>query len=169
MTERLEKFNALFKDFHFRQRVMTALLVILTVFFIFYITFALFEEAVNASVKRAEQLEERISNVKTRAAQIDKDTAQTKTLTTGLLTYVQGLSGQLSGGGKFTNIKIVNTTVRQEQISFKTENLVYNDFIKITKEFESYGNLQIKSLSVNKRFDNPRRIDALWDIVRIEQ
>jgi hypothetical protein len=82
---------------------------------------------------------------------------------------VQSLSGQLSEGGKFTNIKIINTTLRQEQVSFKTENLVYNDFVNILKELESYGNIQVKSLLVNKRFDNPKRIDALWDIVRVEQ
>ncbi|MDR2104894.1 MAG: hypothetical protein LBP51_03960 [Deferribacteraceae bacterium] len=163
----MEKYRTLLKDFHFRQRFMTILFAILAAFFIFYGTFALFEEAALAANNRSEQLKERISNIKTRLAKVEN--AQTKSLSMGLLTYVQSLSGQLSGGGKFTNIKIINTTLRQEQISFKTENLVYNEFVKLLKEFESYGNVQVKSLLINKRFDNPKRIDALWDIVRVEQ
>ncbi|MDR2400296.1 MAG: hypothetical protein LBD73_01425 [Deferribacteraceae bacterium] len=169
MINDLKRYRQLFKDFHFRQQFMTALLVALAVVFIFYGTFVLFGESVQASIKNAEQLQERVTNVKSSIAKIEKNTAQTKTLSTGLLTYVQGLSGQLTGGGKFTNIKIINATTRQEQVSFKTENLVYNDFVNLLKEFENYGNVQIKSLSVNKRFDNPKRIDALWDIVRAEQ
>jgi hypothetical protein len=165
----IAELRTLFKDFHFRQRFMMALLASLAVFFLFYGAFTIFGEAVSASAKRSEDLRERIVNVKTRIAKIEKNSSQTKILTTGLLTYVQSLNGQVSAEGKITNIKMLSTTMRQEQVSFKTENLVYNDFVKLLKEFEGYGNLQIKSLAVNKRFDNPKRIDALWDMVKAEQ
>jgi type II secretory pathway component PulM len=169
MIRNLTTLNSLLKDFHFRQRFMSIILAVLAVFFVFYITFAIFEQTIQASTMRSQQLQERVAGVKTSIAKIERNTSQTKILSTGLLTYVQNLNGQLSGTGKFTNIRVVNNTLRQEQVSFKTENLVYNDFVKILKEFESYANLQIKSISVNKRFDNPKRIDALWDLVRLEQ
>jgi mannitol-1-phosphate/altronate dehydrogenase len=160
------RLTVLFKDFRFRQRFMTGLLSVLAAVFLFYAAGALFGNAVSASATRSAQLKERIENVKTRIARIEKTAAGSKVLSAGLLTHVQSLGERVTGGGKFTNIKLVNTALRQEQVTFKTENLVYNDFVNILKEFESYDNIQLKSLSVNKRFDNPKRIDAVWDVAR---
>ena len=70
--------------------------------------------------------------------------------------------------GKIMNIKLVSSINSLEQVSFRAENLTYADIMNIMKDLEQYGNVSIKNLTINKRFDNPKRAGSIWDVVRVQ-
>lgn len=89
-----------------------------------------------------------------------------KTLTTALQPHIEGIAPRFSLQGSIVNIRLINSSGGQEQVSFRAENLVYREFTYILNDLEQYDNVWVKSLSISRRYDNPNRIDVSFDIIR---
>ncbi|MDR2883544.1 MAG: hypothetical protein LBV09_00365 [Deferribacteraceae bacterium] len=167
--EQLKNINintAALSDYHNRQRLLLIVLICLGVFMAFYWTNGFLADSRRSTAATITTVKERISKVQTLVDRIEDKSTNAKTLDTGLLSYSQGLSSSAKVGSKLMSIKLVSSANRQEQVTFRTENLVINDLNNILQDIEQYDNVWIRALSITRRFDNPKRIDASWDIVR---
>lgn len=151
-------------DFYTRQRLMLVFIAVGVVFMVFYWTYLVADSRKAFAHEEAARLQERINTVKVLSVQLEDRLRYAKQLNKGLLSYVQELGENT--GSSIVNIRLVSSSAQQEQVSFRAENLVYQEFITILRDIEQYDNVWVKSITVNKRFDNPQRIDVAWDIVR---
>jgi len=157
------------KDFHTRQILLKYFLVTMLVIALFYWTHTIM------SAKQADihstviATKERIARVESEIQKLQDKQQNVKLLNTGLLSYIQVMGQKMGISAKFVNIKLVNSGNRQEQVSFRSENLVYKDFLAILQDLEQYDNTLVKNIVIAKRFDNPKRLDITWDIVRAVQ
>ena len=162
----MKNIKALLSDFNARQRMLTIFMASAIIFMIFFWTNTIINAQTEKLNTRINDTYERIESARRNAVIIDYRRRNTQKLSTGLFTYIQGLSGKLRLRVAITGTRLVSSQSNQEQVSFRTENLVYEEFVGILKDFEQYDNIQVKNLSIRKRFDNPRHIDANWDIIR---
>ena len=156
-------------DFHFRQKALTYFLVVMFIAALFYWTHAIISAKRDDMQSEVTASKERIVRVQSEIQKLQEKQQNVKPLSAGLQSYIQTLGQRMGISAKFVNIKLVNSGNRQEQVSFRSENLVYNDFSAILQDFEQYDNVWIKSVSITRRFDNPKRLDVAWDIVRAMQ
>ena len=91
-----------------------------------------------------------------------------KALSTSLQQHIEGIGPRYSIRGAILNIRLINSSNKQEQVSFRAENLVYKEFTYILNDLEQYDNVWVKSVDIKKRYDNPERIDVSFDVVREE-
>ncbi len=161
--------SALWKDFHTRQKLLAVIGVAAVVFAMFYWTNQIISNFRNESAAAAKLTAERIVNVQKRILEINDKNANSKVLTNGLLSYVQDMGANMGIASKFTNIRLVSAQGRQEQVTFRSEGLVYQQLILIVRDLEQYDNVWVKSFMLTKRFDNPKRIDVSWDVIRSVQ
>ena len=162
----MKNIKALLSDFNARQRMLTIFMASAIIFMIFFWTNTIINAQTEKLNTRINDTYERIESARRNAVIIDYRRRNTQKLSTGLFTYIQGLSGKLRLRAAITGTRLVSSQSNQEQVSFRTENLVYEEFVGILKDFEQYDNIQVKNLSIRKRFDNPRHIDANWDLIR---
>jgi hypothetical protein len=155
-------------DFHNRQKILLVALIVLGVCMLFYWTNAILAEKRASTIAAAENTKDRIVRVHTLMHRIDDKRINARTLDTGLLSFVQGMGNRTEIRGKLVNIRLVSSANRQEQVTFRTENLVLKEFADVLKDIEQYDNVWIRSLVITKRFDNPMRLDVSWDIIRGE-
>jgi hypothetical protein len=157
------------QDFHTRQKLLSYFLAVISVIALFYWTQTII------STKRADMqaatvaTKERIIRVQGEIQKLQDKQQNVKLLSTGLQSYIQIMGQNMGISAKFVNIKLINSVNRQEQVSFRSENLVYKDLSAILQDFEQYDNIWVKSVYISKRFDNPKRLDIAWDIVRAIQ
>jgi hypothetical protein len=156
-------------DFRTRQRVMMVLAGGVLIFLIFYWTHMLEARKIQSLEASIAATYARTDEVIGYAAQIKFNERSTASLSTGLLSYIQNMPGRLPIAGQIINLRMVaqsGTANRQEQVSFRTENLVYKEFLDILADLERYDNVWVKSMTLTKRFDNPMHIDIGWEVVR---
>jgi energy-converting hydrogenase Eha subunit C len=111
-------------DFHSRQKIMLIALVALGIFMLFYWTNEILATKRASTIAAVESTQDRITRVHVLVHRIDDKRANAKNLDTGLLSFVQGLGNRTGIRGKLVNIRLVSSANRQEQVTFRTENLV---------------------------------------------
>ncbi len=158
-----------FQDFQTRQKLLTYFLAALLVLALFYWTSTILSSKKAEIQSTATAARERIVRVQSEIQKLQDKELNAKPLNTALPSYIQGMGQRMGMSAKFVNIRPVSSTGKQEQVSFRSENLVYKDFSAILQDFEQYDNVWVKSVQLAKRFDNPKRLDVIWDIVRTTQ
>ena len=162
----MKKVKELLSDFNTRQRILTIFMGTAIIFMIFFWTATIINARTQRLEKRISDTYERIETARNNVIAIDYRRRNTQKLSTGLFTYIQALNTKLHLRGAVTGNRLVSSQSSQEQVAFRTENLVYEEFIAILRDFEMYDNVQVKNLTLRKRFDNPGRIDVSWDLTR---
>jgi hypothetical protein len=163
----LFNFSSILREPKSRQTFLTYFVAAAVIFLLFYNTLRILNGMIEEKSAVTEQSIKQIAVVQKRTQEAKELLNSEKTLETGLMSYVQSLSSHLGRDGKLVNIRLVSSQPKQEQVSFRSENLVYIDFLSILSDIEQYDNLWIKSYTLSKRFDNALRIDVVWDIVRV--
>jgi len=153
-------------DFHSRQRILLIGLIVAGVFTAFYWTNDILTDRRASTAATVENTQDRIARVLTLMQRAEHNRINARTLDTGLLSFVQGMGNRTEIRGKLVNIRLVSSANRQEQVTFRTENLVLKELANVLRDIEQYDNVWITSLVITKRFDNPQRLDVNWDIVR---
>lgn len=148
-----------------RRSISTIFVVCSCIFLIFYWTYSFISSRSDDIRRQAELSAEKIYDVKS-FLNIINGASKQRSLDSSLLSYVQNMNTFMQD--KITNIKLAGAFNSTEQVSFRAENLTYADIVKIIKDLEQYGNVSVKSLMINKRFDNPKRADSVWDVVRTQ-
>ena len=148
-----------------RQTVSTFFVICSCIFLIFYWTYSFLSSRSDSIRQQAELSAKKIYEVKGFLNSINGNSKQ-RNLNSSLLSYMQNMNSYMQG--KIMNIKLVSSINSLEQVSFRAENLTYADIMNIMKDLEQYGNVSIKNLTINKRFDNPKRAGSIWDVVRVQ-
>jgi hypothetical protein len=165
--KRILDFSSILKDPKARQNTLAYFVIATVIFLLFYNTSRILNGMIEEKNTETEQSVKQLAVVQKRIQEAKELLNSGKTLETGLMSYVQSLSSHLGRDGKLVNIRLVSSQPKQEQVSFRSENLVYIDFLSVLSDIEQYDNLWIKSYTLSKRFDNTMRVDVVWDIVRI--
>ena len=153
-------------NFQTRQKVLLLVVIAPTLILIFDLS----SRAVSSQKQRAENAVTdariRLDDVQRYIVMRQSSQQNAQRLDAGLLSYIEGIKQRHTIQGDIVNIRLVNSANRQEQVSFRAENLVYQEFVAILNDLEQYDNIWIKTISLTKRFDNPLRIDVAFDIIR---
>jgi hypothetical protein len=158
-------------NFQTRQRILMVFAVVAGVFLLFYWTAAAVSSQQAKSANYAADTQLRLADVQRFIMQRQSTMQSARVLRTGLMSHVQNIKAKYGLPGDIVNIRLVNSSgdnARQEQVSFRAENMIYQEFITILTDLEQYDNVWVKSVSVTKRFDNTQRIDITFDVIRGE-
>ncbi|MDR2870813.1 MAG: hypothetical protein LBV04_10210 [Deferribacteraceae bacterium] len=156
--------------FQTRQRALLIFVVLAVAFLLFYWTgMAVNNQKVKAESYTADT-QMRLADVQRFMVIQQSGRQDVRKLDAGLLSHIQGIKGRYGLNGDIVNIRLVSsgTANQQEQVSFRAENLVYQEFTAILNDLEQYDNIWVKTVNVSKRFDNTERIDVAFDVIRGE-
>ena len=156
------------KDFYDRnrQKLLTAFIICAGIFFLFYWTDRIFTSKAEEYETSANAAYERLEKAANLAAQVRQRESAKNDMKEGLPSFVQKTCGELNMGEKLANLRSLSASAGIEHISMRLENLYYDEFIKFITKTEAFDNLHIKSVSFTRRYDNPNKIDAVFEIVK---
>ncbi len=139
-----------------KENVLYIIVAIGVIFLTFYWTHLFLQGKIKSMKQEISTIENRIIEAEQLAKMAKMDTNRESELTTGLLSFVQSI-------GRLTNIeqKIISVQPKtlsnyNEAVTFKVENVNFNELIDLIQNIDRYSNVVITSITVDKRFDNPQ-------------
>lgn len=159
-----------YKNFYIRnkQQILTIFVAVMGVFFLFYWTNLFLQSKLNSSINNTENTYKKLENAANMAGQIQFAKAKgVNAMTLSLLVFIQNKGTDLGISDKIINLRPVSASKGIEHVSLRMENLYYDELINFIKDIEKYDNLSIKVITFNKRYDNPKMIDASIEVVKM--
>lgn len=151
-----------------KQQILTIFVAFMAVFFLFYWTSVFLNSKLTASETQAENTYKRLENVANMAGQIQFAKSKgVNAMTLSLLVFIQNTGTEIGISDKIVNLRPVAASKDIEHVALRVENLYYDEFINLIKEIEKYNNLSIRVVNFNKRYDNPKMIDASIEVVKM--
>lgn len=151
-----------------KQQILTIFVAFMAVFFLFYWTSVFLNSELSSSKAQADNTYKRLENVANMAGQIQFAKAKgVNAMTLSLLVFVQNAGSETGISDKIVNIRPLTASKGIEHVSIRIENLYYDEFVNFIKQIEKYNNLSIKVVNFNKRYDNPKMIDASIEVVKM--
>lgn len=152
----------------YKQQILTAFVAVMGIFFLFYWTDAFLSSQINNAKTRADNTYSKLEKVANMAGQIQfAKKSGINAMTKTLLVYIQDTGAALGISDKIVNLRPVSASKGIEHVTLRLENLYYDEFIKFIADIEKYDNLSIKVINFNKRYDNPKMIDASIEVVKM--
>lgn len=149
-----------------RQNILMAFIACAGVFFLFYWTDRILTSKAEEYEAGARAAYERLEKAVNLAVQVRQAESAGNAMRGGLLSFIQKTCVDLNMESRLVNLRPVASSASMEHISMRLENLYYDEFIRFTAKMESFDNLRIKSVSFTRRYDNPNKIDAVFEIVK---
>ncbi len=159
-----------YKNFYLRnkQQILTVFVALMGVFFLFYWTNVFLDSKLSSSLSKAENTYKKLENAANMAGQIQFAKSKgVNAMTLSLLVFIQNAGSEIGISDKIVNLRPVTASKGIEHVSLRMENLYYDELINFLKAVEKYDNLSIKVINFNKRYDNPKMIDASIEVVKM--
>ena len=159
-----------YKNFYIRnkQQILTVFVVIMSIFFLFYWTNVFLDSKLSSSLSKAENTYKKLENAANMAGQIQFAKSKgVNAMTLSLLVFIQNTGSEIGISDKIVNLRPVTASKGIEHVSLRMENLYYDELVNFLKAVEKYDNLSIKVINFNKRYDNPKMIDASIEVVKM--
>lgn len=152
----------------YKQQILTAFVIIMGIFFVFYWTNAFLNSKIEQAKVKADNTYKKLEKVANMAGQIQAAKSKgINAMTQTLLVYIQNTGTALGISDKIVNLRPVGSAKGIEHATLRLENLYYDEFVKFIADIEKYDNLSIKVINFNKRYDNPKMIDSSIEIVKM--
>ena len=159
-----------YKNFYLRnkQQILTVFVALMVVFFLFYWTNVFLDSKLSSSLSKAENTYKKLENAANMAGQIQFAKSKgVNAMTLSLLVFIQNTGSEIGISDKIVNLRPVTASKGIEHVSLRMENLYYDELVIFLKAVEKYDNLSIKVINFNKRYDNPKMIDASIEVVKM--
>lgn len=159
-----------YKNFYIRnkQQILTVFVALMVVFFLFYWTNVFLDSKLSSSLSKAENTYKKLENAANMAGQIQFAKSKgVNAMTLSLLVFIQNTGSEIGISDKIVNLRPVTASKGIEHVSLRMENLYYDELVNFLKAVEKYDNLSIKVINFNKRYDNPKMIDASIEVVKM--
>lgn len=159
-----------YKNFYIRykQQILTIFVAIMGVFFLFYWTNLFLDSKLTSAISKSENTYKKLENAANMAGQIQFAKSKgVNAMTLSLLVFIQNTGTEIGISDKIVNLRPVGVSKGIEHVSLRMENLYYDELVNFLKSVERYDNLSIKVLNFNKRYDNPKMIDASIEVVKM--
>lgn len=159
-----------YKNFYIqnKQQILTVFVVVMSIFFLFYWTNLFLNSKLNSSIEKADNTYKKLENVANMAGQIQFAKSKgVNAMTQSLLVFIQNTGSSIGIADKIINLRPISASKGIEHVSLRMENLYYDELINFIRDIEKYDNLSIKVITFNKRYDNPRMIDASLEVVKM--
>lgn len=159
-----------YKNFYARnkQQILTLFVAVMGVFFLFYWTNVFLDSKLSSSLSKAETTYKKLENAANMAGQIQFAKSKgVNAMTLSLLVFIQNTGSEIGISDKIVNLRPVTASKGIEHVSLRMENLYYDELVNFLKAVEKYDNLSIKVINFNKRYDNPKMIDASVEVVKM--
>lgn len=159
-----------YKNFYIqnKQQILTVFVVVMSIFFLFYWTNLFLNSKLNSSIEKADNTYKKLENVANMAGQIQFAKSKgVNAMTQSLLVFIQNTGSSIGIADKIINLRPISASKGIEHVSLRIENLYFDELVNFIKEIEIYDNLSIKAITFNKRYDNPRMIDASLEVVKM--
>lgn len=159
-----------YKNFYIRykQQILTIFVAIMGVFFLFYWTNLFLDSKLTSAISKSENTYKKLENAANMAGQIQFAKSKgVNAMTLSLLVFIQNTGTEIGISDKIVNLRPVGASKGIEHVSLRMENLYYDELVNFLKSVERYDNLSIKVLNFNKRYDNPKMIDASIEVVKM--
>ena len=159
-----------YKNFYLqnKQQILTGFVIVMGVFFLFYWTNAFLNSKLESAKTKADNTYKKLENVANMAGQIQfAKTKGINAMSDNLLVFIQNTGSKNGISDKMVNLRPVSAPKGIEHIALRMENLYYDELINFIKEVEKYDNLNIKVITFNKRYDNPKMIDTSIEVVKM--
>ena len=147
-----------------RQQVMTYFAGAGAVFLLFYWTHLGFQSAIKNTKSDIITLENRIEKTSALASKIKKSSKKQKSVTGGLLSFLQTSAEKSGLADKLGGIKPKSVPGASEAATIRLEGLNYNELIAFLRSVESYSNLESSNVKISKRYDNEKLLNLVMDI-----
>lgn len=147
-----------------RQQMMPYIAAVGAVFLLFYWTHLGFQSAIETTKSDIKTLEKKIEKTTALAAKIKKSGKKQKSITGGLLSFLQTSAEKAGLSDKLGGIKPKSLPGASEAATIRLENLNYNELIAFLRSVESYNNLESSNIKINKRYDNEKLLNLVMDI-----
>lgn len=159
-----------YKNFYIqnKQQILTIFVVIMSIFFLFYWTNLFLSSKLTSSIEKADNTYKKLENVANMAGQIQFAKSRgVNAMTQSLLVFIQNTGSSIGIADKIINLRPISASKGIEHVSLRMENLYYDELINFIRDIEKYDNLSIKVITFNKRYDNPKMIDASLEVVKM--
>ena len=159
-----------YKNFYIqnKQQILTIFVVVMSIFFLFYWTNLFLSSKLTSSIEKADNTYKKLENVANMAGQIQFAKSRgVNAMNQSLLVFIQNTGSSIGIADKIINLRPISASKGIEHVSLRIENLYYDEFIKFIRDIEKYDNLSIKVITFNKRYDNPKMIDASLEVVKM--
>lgn len=159
-----------YKNFYIqnKQQILTIFVVIMSIFFLFYWTNLFLSSKLASSIEKADNTYKKLENVANMAGQIQFAKSRgVNAMNQSLLVFIQNTGSSIGIADKIINLRPISASKGIEHVSLRMENLYYDELINFIRDIEKYDNLSIKVITFNKRYDNPKMIDASLEVVKM--
>lgn len=159
-----------YKNFYIqnKQQILTIFVVIMSIFFLFYWTNLFLSSKLTSSIEKADNTYKKLENVANMAGQIQFAKSRgVNAMNQSLLVFIQNTGSSIGIADKIINLRPISASKGIEHVSLRIENLYYDELINFIRDIEKYDNLSIKVITFNKRYDNPKMIDASLEVVKM--
>lgn len=159
-----------YKNFYIqhKQQILTVFVVIMSIFFLFYWTNLFLSSKLASSIEKADNTYKKLENVANMAGQIQFAKSRgVNAMNQSLLVFIQNTGSSIGISDKIINLRPIGSSKGIEHVSLRIENLYYDELINFIRDIEKYDNLSIKVITFNKRYDNPKMIDASLEVVKM--
>lgn len=159
-----------YKNFYIqnKQQILTIFVVIMSIFFLFYWTNLFLSSKLTSSIEKADNTYKKLENVANMAGQIQFAKSKgVNAMNQSLLVFIQNTGSSIGIADKIINLRPISASKGIEHVSLRMENLYYDELINFIRDIEKYDNLSIKVITFNKRYDNPKMIDASLEVVKM--
>ena len=159
-----------YKNFYIqnKQQILTVFVVVMSIFFLFYWTNLFLSSKLTSSIEKADNTYKKLENVANMAGQIQFAKSKgVNAMTQSLLVFIQNTGSSIGIADKIINLRPISASKGIEHVSLRMENLYYDELINFIRDIEKYDNLSIKVITFNKRYDNPKMIDASLEVVKM--
>lgn len=159
-----------YKNFYIqnKQQILTIFVVVMSIFFLFYWTNLFLSSKLTSSIEKADNTYKKLENVANMAGQIQFAKSRgVNAMNQSLLVFIQNTGSSIGIADKIINLRPISASKGIEHVSLRIENLYYDELINFIRDIEKYDNLSIKVITFNKRYDNPKMIDASLEVVKM--
>lgn len=159
-----------YKNFYIqnKQQILTVFVVVMSIFFLFYWTNLFLSSKLTSSIEKADNTYKKLENVANMAGQIQFAKSRgVNAVNQSLLVFIQNTGSSIGISDKIINLRPIGSSKGIEHVSLRMENLYYDELINFIRDIEKYDNLSIKVITFNKRYDNPKMIDASLEVVKM--
>lgn len=159
-----------YKNFYIqnKQQILTVFVVVMSIFFLFYWTNLFLSSKLTSSIEKADNTYKKLENVANMAGQIQFAKSRgVNAMNQSLLVFIQNTGSSIGIADKIINLRPISASKGIEHVSLRIENLYYDELINFIRDIEKYDNLSIKVITFNKRYDNPKMIDASLEVVKM--
>ncbi len=132
---------------------------------IFYWTFYIINEKIKENRGREIYLKAKLVKVASLVNEVKRERKK-RILNKGLLTFLQQVSSSLNLSDKLLTIKSGLSKGNMEVVNARFESMNMKEIVYLLKEIEKYGNIEVRSFVLKKRFDDPGFADVHIEIVK---